>query len=215
MTISLRRAEAVETIGVIGVIRPLRIAEIGRAACEHVGLNGLPHWAGKIGAGLHNDDQFADAGDVEPELMILHAEARTAGLCLRVPCRPAIKQRAPTGGARLVIDSSRVIPCENRCIIGWRWRVAIKINPGEAGTVSEGITSNNAYAAGNGKAGQGTHIGKRSVPYAGDGAGERHAAQLRINERLTSDRGDAGRNRVTSMCPTGKLNHHVLAFVQQ
>src|ERR1035437_2793478 len=58
------RAEAVETTG---IIRPLRIAEIGSATGERVGLHRLPSGIGKVGAGFHHDNYVAVAGDVEPK----------------------------------------------------------------------------------------------------------------------------------------------------
>ena len=47
----LRRAEAVEAVGIIG---PLRIAEIGRAGRERVGLHRLPNGIGEVRASVNN-----------------------------------------------------------------------------------------------------------------------------------------------------------------
>src|SRR5208282_575802 len=74
----LRRAEAVETTG---IIRPLGIAEIGRAAGESVGSHRRPGGIDQIRAGLHHNDQVAGPGDGEPELIRLYAEV----LRLRIP----------------------------------------------------------------------------------------------------------------------------------
>src|ERR1039458_7780834 len=63
-----RRAEAVVTAG---IIRPLRIAEIGRAAGERVGLHRLPDRIGKIRAGFHHDGLSTGPLDVETELIRL------------------------------------------------------------------------------------------------------------------------------------------------
>ena len=77
-----RRAEAVEAAG---IIRPLWIAEIGRAVREGGGLQWLPDGIGKIGGGFYHDDQIAAARDVEAKLPRLHTELAIAGLRLRVP----------------------------------------------------------------------------------------------------------------------------------
>src|ERR1039458_3517564 len=77
-----RRAQAVETGG---IIRPLGIAEIGRAAGEGVGSHWRPNGVSQVRAGFHHDDQVASAGDVEPKPVRPQAKAGTAGLHLRVP----------------------------------------------------------------------------------------------------------------------------------
>ena len=82
-----RRAEAVETTG---IIRPLRIAEIRRAigvdeSVERVGGHRQPDGVCKIRAGFHHNDQIAAARDVESKLIRLHAKAAIAGLRPGVP----------------------------------------------------------------------------------------------------------------------------------
>ena len=62
--IILGRAEAVETGG---IIRPLGIAEIGRAAGEGVGSHRSPDGIGQIRGGFHDDDQAVGSGDGEAE----------------------------------------------------------------------------------------------------------------------------------------------------
>jgi hypothetical protein len=76
-----RRAKAVATNG---VIRPLGIAEITRAAGERVGLRRNPGGIGQS-AGFHHNDQIAGSGDGEPKTVCPHAKARVAGFRLRVP----------------------------------------------------------------------------------------------------------------------------------
>src|SRR5437763_17114055 len=76
----LWRAEPVETGG---IIRPLRVAEIGRAAGERVGGHRRPDGMAQVRAGFHHHDPAAGPGDVESKLIRLHAEARIAGLHLR------------------------------------------------------------------------------------------------------------------------------------
>jgi hypothetical protein len=80
--LTLWRAEAVETGG---IIRPLRISEIGRAGRERVGVHRLPIGVGQIRACFHHDDQIAAAGDVESKLIRLHAKAAIISLCLWIP----------------------------------------------------------------------------------------------------------------------------------
>ena len=52
-----------------GIIRPLRIAKIGRATCESVGAQGRPCGIGQVRAGLNHYDDIGGADDVEPELI--------------------------------------------------------------------------------------------------------------------------------------------------
>ena len=63
----LGRAETVEAGGIIG---PLRVAEIRRAADEIVRAHRKPDWIGKIGAGFHHDGLASGCpGDGEAELV--------------------------------------------------------------------------------------------------------------------------------------------------
>ena len=66
----LGRAKAVEAAG---IICPLWIVEIGRAARQRVGLNGLPYGIKYICASFHNDDQIAAAGYIEPCSLVVFA----------------------------------------------------------------------------------------------------------------------------------------------
>ena len=75
---------AVETSG---IIRPLRIAEIERAAGEVVRSHRGPGGNGEIRGSLDHDDQVAGAVNGEPELIRLHASTSHAGLRLRLPQR--------------------------------------------------------------------------------------------------------------------------------
>ena len=75
------RTEPVETCR---IIRPLRIAEIRRAAGESDGLNWLPCRVVQIRAGFHHNNKIASSVDVEPKLIVLHTEASIV-LRLRVP----------------------------------------------------------------------------------------------------------------------------------
>ena len=88
------------------MIRPLGIAEIGRAAGEGVGSHRRPDGIGQVRGGFHHDDQAAGPGDGEPELTRPHAEAGIAGQHLRIPedGRTTAKHRAPAGGPWQVID---------------------------------------------------------------------------------------------------------------
>jgi hypothetical protein len=64
-----------KTVITTGIIRPLRIAKIGRAAGECVGLNRLPNGIGKIRAGFHHDGDVSCPRDDEAESVCLHAKA--------------------------------------------------------------------------------------------------------------------------------------------
>ncbi len=81
----LRRAEAVEPVG---IIRPLRIAEIGRVGRKRVGLNRLPIGIGQIRAGFHHYRLPAGPIDVETEFM--RAGAGSGRQHLRSPKRGMI-----------------------------------------------------------------------------------------------------------------------------
>ena len=70
-----RRANAVETGG---IIRPLGIAEIGRAAGEGVGSHRRPDGVGEVRAGFHYDRSVVGPVDVESKLVGSHAEAGVA-----------------------------------------------------------------------------------------------------------------------------------------
>jgi len=75
------RTEPVETSG---IICPLGITEIRRAAGEGVGRERHPAGDRQIRGSDHDDGQVRGAGDVEPELICLYSETR-AGLRLRIP----------------------------------------------------------------------------------------------------------------------------------
>ena len=79
---ALGHAKAVETGG---VVRPVGIAEIGRAAGEGDGLQRRPDGIGQVRAGFHYDYKAVGGGDVEPKSIRLNAKAGTTGLHLRVP----------------------------------------------------------------------------------------------------------------------------------
>jgi len=62
------------------IIRTLRIAKIGRAAGKRVGSHWKPHGIGQVRAGFHHNDLIAGPGEVEAELIHLHANAGRADL---------------------------------------------------------------------------------------------------------------------------------------
>ena len=106
----LRRAEAIETTG---IIRPLRIAEIGGTARERVGCHRRPDGIAQIRAGFHHERLASGPVDVESELIRLHAKAGVAGLHLRQPQRGQdagiVGEVTPPRGSRQVIDDHIVI----------------------------------------------------------------------------------------------------------
>ena len=79
----LRRAEAVEAAG---IICPIWIAEIGRAAGEGVGLHRLPCGMENICAGFHNNNQVAIANNIETKAIRMNAEVTEAGQSLAFKC---------------------------------------------------------------------------------------------------------------------------------
>src|SRR5689334_913280 len=103
MWIILGRAEAVEAAD---MIRPLGIAERGRAAGEGVGSHRSPDGIGQVRGGFHDDDQAAGSGNSEAELTGPHAEGGIAGQHLWIPEDgwTATKHRVPAGGLWQVID---------------------------------------------------------------------------------------------------------------
>ena len=98
-----RRAEAIEPGG---IIRPLGIAEVGRAAGQGVGAHWNPDGIGQVRGGFHHDDQVLAPVMVNPNRFVrtpklaslvctcgFHEHGRTTG-----------KHRAPARGSRQVID---------------------------------------------------------------------------------------------------------------
>src|ERR1017187_7272939 len=109
------RAEAVKTSG---IIRPLRIVEIVRAAGQGVGAHRNPDRMGQIRGGFHHDGNVRCPGDGETKPAGLHAEPGAVVKDLRVRKEPwrgriAVEKRAPARGARQVIDSRVVVAGEN------------------------------------------------------------------------------------------------------
>ena len=169
-----RRAEAVETGG---IIRPLGIAEIGRAAGEGVGSHRRPGGIGQVRAGFHHDDHVAGPGDDEPKLIRPHAKAGIAGLHLRLPQRgrTTAKRRAPARGPRQVIDGRIVVTVEHiRTNAGG---VTLEIDSRQAGAASERLVPDAGDAVGDRDAGQAGAASERLVPDAGDAVGDRDAGQ--------------------------------------
>ena len=136
------------------MIRPLRIAEIGRAASQGVRSHGSPGGIGQVRGGFHHDDEIVGAGDGEPKPIRPHAEAGIAGLHQGVPQhgRTTGKRRPPARGSRQVIDG---------CIVGTG-----KYNWTNAGSVTLEIDSRQVGA---GK--------KRPELDAGDAVADRDAGQ--------------------------------------
>src|SRR5665213_337855 len=75
MPTASRRAEAVEAGG---MICPLRIAEIGRAAGESISSHWNPSRMEQVRAGFHHDGGVSRPRDDETEPVGLHAKARAA-----------------------------------------------------------------------------------------------------------------------------------------
>ena len=123
-----QRAQAIETGG---MIRPLRIAEVGRAIGERVGSHRRPDGLGKIRAGFYHDNPAARPVDAEPELIRPHSEAGVVGLDQRLPKRgrTSSNRRTPARGARQVIDSCGVVTVECTQINGRS--VSLEINPAQ------------------------------------------------------------------------------------
>ena len=62
------------------MIRPLRIAEVGRAIGERVRSHRSPEGLGQVRADFHYDNPAAGPTDVESKLIRPHSEAAIAGL---------------------------------------------------------------------------------------------------------------------------------------
>ena len=143
-----------------GIIRPLGVAEIGRAAGEGVGCHRRPNRMGQVRAGFQHDDEVAGPGDGEPKPIRPHTEVGAAGLRLRVPQHgrntfvisgtPKGVKAGPARDPRQVIDGRRVIILE-------RTRA-------NAGGVTPEVNSSQASA-----------VGERLVPDAGDWIAIDHA----------------------------------------
>ena len=99
----LRPAETEETGR---MIRPLGIAEIGRASGKGVGSDWRPDGIDQVFRSFHDDDQAAGSGNGESELTRPHAEAGIAGQHLWIPEDrwTTFKHRVPAGGLWQVID---------------------------------------------------------------------------------------------------------------
>src|SRR6185369_2496305 len=105
-----RRSHAVETPG---IIRPLRVAEIGCAAREAIGFKRLPNGIGQVGGGFNHD--------IEIWWCPKDREAKTVGVDAKTGivvqnfwrrqfprrCWKTVKRRAPASGAGQVIDRRR------------------------------------------------------------------------------------------------------------
>src|SRR5208282_2060359 len=75
-----RISRPVKAVKATGIIRPLRVAEIGRAAAKGIRRKGRPSGISQIRAGLNHHDDIGSAGDVEPELIGPNARAGRADL---------------------------------------------------------------------------------------------------------------------------------------
>ena len=197
-----------------GIIRPLGIAEIGRAAGEGVGSHRRPDGIGQVRAGFHHDDQVAGPGDGEPEPIRPHAEAGIAGLHQRVPQRgrTTAKRRAPARGPRQVIDGRIVVTVEHSRTkaggVTLEKRNAVPDagdavgdrDAGQAGAAIERPVPDAGDAVGDRDAGQAGAARERIVPDAGDAVGDRDAGQAgAVRERTVNrDAGDAVGDRVAS-----------------
>ena len=78
----LRRADAIETGG---IIRPLRIAEITRVAGGSVGCYRRPDGIGQVRTGFNHHQLTAGPVDVEAKSVRLHTEVAVAKLNLWQP----------------------------------------------------------------------------------------------------------------------------------
>ena len=120
-----------------GIIRPLGIAEIGRAAGEGVRAHRRPDGIGQIRAGFHHDDHVAGPVDGEPKPIRQHAKAGTAGLHLRVPQHGRKTgiggEGTPARGPRQVIDGRIGVTGEHRRIA--TGGVALEIDSRQAGAL--------------------------------------------------------------------------------
>jgi hypothetical protein len=156
----LQSDDAVETTG---RIRPPGVAEIHRAAAEYVGLERQPGGIDQSGRGFNDDGHAAGPGDIEPELIRTHAEARAECLHLRQPGHSGTtgKRRAPARRVREIMDRRLGVTAKHRAIR--RRRVAEEISIRQVGTRTERITGDVADAVGNRDAGQAGIPGKRIV----------------------------------------------------
>jgi len=162
-----RRADAVEAGG---IICPLGIGEIGRAAGEGQTLDPRPSGFVQVRAGFHHYGTVRCPGNDESEPVGLDAKvgavAEDQGLRKHPECCGASSKGYPaTRSARQVIDGRRAavehVQTKAR-------GVALKIHSSQAGAPGE-------------------HI----VPDAGDAVGDRDAAQaVAVNERIVTDAGD-------------------------
>ena len=208
----LRRAEAVETTG---IICPLGVAKVGRTVRECVGSQRRPDWIGKIRAGFHHDDQIAAPGDVEAKQVRPHAEA---GIILRprVPqlCWTTGKRLAPARRPQQVINRRIVVTGKRRWINARR--VTFKIDAGQVVAVTECIGPDADDAVWNRDAGQvGTFI-KSIASDVGDAVADGHARQAgAARKRKGSDAGDTIGNLITARQTGGELDQGRLLFVKQ
>jgi len=176
--LALRRAEAVETSG---IIRPLGIAEIGRTAREGVGSHRSPGGIGQVRAGFHHEDPIAGPSNVEPKPIRPHAKAGIAGFDHRLPKRgrTTAKRAAPACGSRQVIDS-RVGGIEEYPIRKNKTGEAVvtpKIHSLQAGAGRKRREPNVAHGAEDRDGGQVDAVVEGIVPDAGDPAGDFNLGQ--------------------------------------
>ncbi len=209
----LRRAEAVETGG---IIRPLGIAEIGRAATQGVGPHRSPRGIGQVRGGFHHDDLIVGPGDDEPKPIRPHAEAGIAGLHQRLPQhrRTIAEGRPPTRGSRQVIDGR--IGGVHEHIKTVAGRVTLEIDSCQVGAVSKRKFADAGDAVPNRYVGQAGAVKERLAPDAVDTVGDRDAGQAgaKIEPRVPNA-GDAVGDRVAPSFAPRTLDEQGLALVEQ
>ena len=198
-----RVAEAVETAM---IICPLRIAKIGGAAGQRVGMHRRPGVIGRGRAGFDYDDPVAGTSYGKPKPVRTYAEARTAGLHLRVPQhgRTPAKRRVPPRGPRQVIDGcNRVTGEQVRRIRSKAGGVALEVGCRQVIATQERMGPDTGDAARNRDVGQ-AGARKRVVPDAGDAVADSDAGQARARERSVPDAGDAVGDRQVRQAAVNK-----------
>jgi len=193
--IILGRAKTEETGG---IIRPLGIAEIGRAAGEGVGSHRNPGGIGQVRGSFHHDDQAAGSGNGEAELTRPHAKAGLAGQHLWIPEYgwTTGKRRPPARGARQVIDDRIVGVYEH--ILTKAGGVTLQIDCCQPGAASERRVPDVGDAVADRDVGQTAATTEGLAPDAGDAVGDRDAAQAGADsERSAPDASDVVGDRDT------------------
>ena len=174
------------------MIRPLRIAEVGRAIGERVGAHRRPDGLGQVRAGFYHDHPSVCPSDVESNLIRPHTETGIARLELRLPKRggTTAKGRAPAGGSRQIKDGRNIVALENeRTNAG---SVSFEIARFHVGAARERRTCDAGDAAGDRDTRKPGAAYESLERYARNASGDRDTRESgAARKRPASDAGDA------------------------